>query len=131
MIAAIVPQFFSADMTRTLSYFDAKLGFATQFEYGDPTFYAGAIRDGLSIFFRYVEKPPVLPDNKYDDELLDAYIRVEDINALHAEFARRGAEFSREIADRPWGFTEFVVRDCDGRLLCFGQATELADGRGA
>ena len=21
----------------------------------------------------------------------------------------------------PWGFREFVVKDCDGRLLCFGE----------
>ena len=49
MIAAIVPQFFSSDLKKTLAYFDDQLGFETQFEYGDPTFYAGALRDGHSI----------------------------------------------------------------------------------
>ena len=125
MIAAIAPQFFSTDLRRTLASYDAQLGFATQFEYGDPIYFAGAIRDGLSIFFRHVLEPPVLPADKYDQELLDAYIRADNITALHEEIRERGAEFHRDLAAMPWGFTEFVVEDCDGRLLCFGQATEL------
>ena len=123
MIAAIVPQFFTADMRKTLSFYSEQLGFETQFEYGDPIFYAGAIRDGLSIFFRHIDHVSPVPDEKYRDELLDAYIRTEDISGLHAEYAARGVAFFRDISERPWGFTEFVVRDIDGRLLCFGQAT--------
>lgn len=131
MIAAIVPQFFTADLKRTLASYDEQFGFETQFEFGEPSFYAGAIRDGQSIFFRLVDEPPALPVNKYDDELLDAYIRVENITALHAELSDRGAAFVRNYEAMPWGFTEFVVKDCDGRLLCFGQATELVEGTGS
>jgi hypothetical protein len=29
-------------------------------------------------------------------------------------------EFTRELADTPWNSREFVVKDCDGRLLAFG-----------
>lgn len=126
MIAAIVPQFFSSDLHKTLAYYRDTLGFETQFEYGEPAFYAGAIRDGLSIFFRHLDAPPPLPPNKFDHELLDAYLRVEDIARLHDEFAGRGVTFFRDMAAMPWGFTEFVVRDVDDRLLCFGQDTELA-----
>ena len=123
MIAAIVPQFFSSDLKRTLTYFDEQLGFETQFEYGSPSFYAGAIRDGMFIFFRHIDELPPMAPNKYDDELLDAYLRVESVKALYQEFAGRTVEFHRELADMPWGFTEFVVKDLDGRLLCFGQQT--------
>jgi len=37
------------------------------------------------------------------------------------------ADMARTLAlvDRPWGLTEFVVKDCDGHLLCFGQ--DIAD----
>lgn len=124
MIAAIVPQFFTDNIKATLEYYDRQLGFETQFEFGDPVFYGGAIRDGLSLFFRHVlEMPPVAP-NKYRDELLDAYIRVTDIHGLYEEYSKTDALISRQIGSKPWGFTEFVVRDVDGRLLCFGQATE-------
>ena len=124
MIAAIVPQFFSTDIKKTLTYFDSQLGFETQFEYGDPTFYAGAIRDGQSMFFRHTDVVPPTSSDKYENELLDAYLRVEGVNQLWEEFGSRKVEFHRELAEMPWGFTEFVVKDIDGRLLCFGQALE-------
>lgn len=125
MIAAIVPQFFSSDLKSTLGYFNERLGFDTQFEYGNPVIYAGAIRDGLSIFFRHTDELPPKAPNKYDDELVDAYLRVEGIKQLYREYSDSGVEFHRELSDMPWGYTEFVVKDSDGRLLCFGQATEL------
>lgn len=127
MIAAIVPQFFSTDLERTLLFYRTKLGFETQFEYGDPVFYAGAIRDGHSFFFRHVDHAPPRADEKYEQEWLDAYIRVIDTRALYAEFTDRNANIFRDLAEMPWGFTEFVVKDCDGRLLCFGQLTDPDD----
>ncbi len=43
-----------------------------------------------------------------------------DAGALHAEYAARGVEFARQVDNMPWGSREFVVKDCDGRLLAFG-----------
>jgi len=124
MIAAIAPQFFTSDLATTLRYYQDKLGFETQFTYGEPAFYAGAIRDGFSIFFRCTDAPLPQSREKYTEELLDAYIRVERIDELFAEYQSRGVAFAREIAFMPWAFREFVVKDCDGRLLCFGQSSE-------
>ena len=31
-----------------------------------------------------------------------------------------GVEFTRALGDTPWRSREFVVKDCDGRLLAFG-----------
>ena len=45
---------------------------------------------------------------------------VEDADALYAEYAAKGVEFVRELANTPWHSREFVVKDCDGRLLAFG-----------
>jgi hypothetical protein len=45
---------------------------------------------------------------------------VEDVDKLYAEFAARGIEFTRGLANTPWHSREFVVKDCDGRLLAFG-----------
>jgi hypothetical protein len=53
-------------------------------------------------------------------ELLDAYLFVENADALHAEYAANAVEFARELANMPWHSREFVVKDCDGRLLAFG-----------
>lgn len=127
MIAAIVPQFFTQDLPATQAYYADKLGFEKQFAYGEPAFYGGSIRDGLSIFFRHLDQVPPMPAEKYELELLDAYIRVHDAKALFGEHTRSGVEFHRTIADMPWGFKEFVVKDLDGRLLCFGEPAEGED----
>jgi uncharacterized glyoxalase superfamily protein PhnB len=52
--------------------------------------------------------------------LLDAYLFVEDADALCAEYAAQGVEFTCELGNMPWHYREFVVKDCDGRLLAFG-----------
>jgi uncharacterized glyoxalase superfamily protein PhnB len=48
------------------------------------------------------------------------YLVVEDADALYAEYAAQGVEFTRGLGNMPWHKREFVVKDCDGRLLAFG-----------
>jgi uncharacterized glyoxalase superfamily protein PhnB len=45
---------------------------------------------------------------------------VEDADTLYAEYAAQGVEFTRGLGNMPWHKREFVVKDCDGRLLAFG-----------
>jgi uncharacterized glyoxalase superfamily protein PhnB len=70
---------------------------------------------------RYLGHPPPTANPvKYRDELLDAYLFVEHADALYAEYAAQGVEFTRGLGNMPWHKREFVVKDCDGRLLAFG-----------
>ena len=119
MIRRIAPQFFTLDISVTLAYYQDKLGFACLGTWQNPPIYAIVARDEQAIHFRCAEPPLANPD-KYPDELLDAYVVIEDVDALYAEYAARGVEFTRELADTPWQSREFVVKDCDGRLLAFG-----------
>lgn len=121
MITAIIPQFFTADLEATLRYYQNQLGFKIQFVHGEPAFYAGMIRDGQSLFFRVVDSMPIPPLTKFEEEHLDAYIQVDQIDDLYTEYQSRNVTFVREIGTTPWGVREFVVKDGDGRLLCFGQ----------
>jgi uncharacterized glyoxalase superfamily protein PhnB len=118
MIRRIVPQFFTLDIPGTVAYYEAKLGFKCLGTWQDPPVYAIVARDEQAIHFRCAE-PPAANPNKYSDELLDAYILIEDADALYAEYAARGVEFARELANMPWRSRGFVVKDCDGRLLAF------------
>jgi hypothetical protein len=68
---------------------------------------------------------PTANPNKYSDKLLDAYILIEDADALYAEYAARGVEFTRELANMPWHLREFVVKDRDGRLLALARTCSL------
>jgi catechol 2,3-dioxygenase-like lactoylglutathione lyase family enzyme len=119
MINRIAPQFFTVDIPRTLAYYEAKLGFKCVGTWQDPPVYAIVARDQQAIHFRYAEPPTAHPD-KYSEELLDAYVTVGDIDSLYAEYAARSVEFTRGLANMPWDVREFVVKDCDGRLLAFG-----------
>jgi uncharacterized glyoxalase superfamily protein PhnB len=119
MLRQIAPQFFTTDIPATLAYYQDKLGFQCLGTWHDPPVYAIVARDGHKIHFRCAPPPTPNPD-KYADELLDAYVRIEDADALYAEYTARGVEFTRGLADMPWNSREFVVKDCDGRLLAFG-----------
>jgi uncharacterized glyoxalase superfamily protein PhnB len=119
MIRQIAPVFFTADLAGTLTYYGDKLGFACVGIYGHPPFYAIVARDEHAVHFRSVDATTVHPE-KYAEELLDAYLLVEDADSLYAEYVGKGVECARELGDMPWGLREFVVKDCDGRLLAFG-----------
>jgi uncharacterized glyoxalase superfamily protein PhnB len=119
MIRQIVPLFFTTDIPATLAYYKDKLGFESLGTWQEPPVYAMVARDHHAIHFRCAEPPTANPD-KYSYELLDAYLHVEDADALYSEYAARGVEFTRNLANMPWKSREFVVKDCDGRLLAFG-----------
>lgn len=119
MIRQVVPVFFTMDIAPTLTWYREKLGFQCLSTWQDPPVYAIVARDDHAIHFRCAAPPTPNPE-KYEDELLDAYLFVQDADALYREYAAQGVEFTRGLANTPWGCREFVVKDCDGRLLAFG-----------
>jgi len=119
MIRQIAPLFFTRDIPGTLAYYQDKLGFKCLGTWQDPPVYAIVARDQHAIHFRCAE-PPTANPNKYPDELLDAYVFIEDADALYAEYSSQGVEFVRGLGNMPWSCREFVVKDCEGRLLAFG-----------
>jgi catechol 2,3-dioxygenase-like lactoylglutathione lyase family enzyme len=119
MIRQIAPVFFTMDIPATVAYYKDKLGFECLGTWQDPPVYAILARDQHAIHFRCAEPPTPNPD-KYPDELLDAYLFVENADILYAEYSARDVEIVRELGNMPWRSREFVVKDCDGRLLAFG-----------
>jgi uncharacterized glyoxalase superfamily protein PhnB len=119
MIRQIVPVFFTSDIPKTVAWYGEKLGFACLGTWQDPPVYAIVARDGRAIHFRCAAPPTANPE-KLEDELLNAYLYVEDADALYAEYAGKGVELARGLGNMPWRCREFVVKDCDGRLLAFG-----------
>src|SRR5579864_7078047 len=101
MIRQIAPQFFTSDIPATLAYYKDKLGFECLGTWQDPPSYAIIARDHCAIHFRCAAPPTANPD-KYDDELLDAYLHIEDADAQYAEYAAKSVEFTRELGNTPW-----------------------------
>ncbi len=73
MVRQIAPLFFTMNIPATLAYYRDKLGFECVGTWHDPPVYAIVARDQHAIHFRCAEPPTANPD-KYQDELLDAYI---------------------------------------------------------
>ncbi|MEJ7622643.1 MAG: VOC family protein [Pyrinomonadaceae bacterium] len=53
-----------------------------------------------------------------------AHVMVENIDEVNAEFKANGAEFTQNIANKPWGIREFSVSTPDGHRLTYGQIIE-------
>lgn len=88
MVRQIAPVFFTMDIPATLAYYEEKLGFECLGTWQDPPVYVIVARDQQVIHFRGAE-PPTANPNKYLDELLDAYLLVQDANMLPAVSRRR------------------------------------------
>ena len=54
----------------------------------------------------------------------DAYLWIDDVDSLYAEYKSKGVKIVRGVCDQPYGCRDFDVEDCNGYRLCFGQNLE-------
>jgi catechol 2,3-dioxygenase-like lactoylglutathione lyase family enzyme len=111
---------FVSDFEASRRYFEAVLGFATVFTYGEPPFFGQMARDGVPLNLRYVCDPVFAGDIREREDLLAATVGVSGVKALFEEFKAKGAQFHQGIKRHPWGAIDFVVKDPDGNLISFG-----------
>ncbi len=113
------PQLFVADVTASAAWFARVLGFETVYLYGTPPYYGLVRRDSALLNLRHVDTSPWRDGRRDAEELLSAWIEVADIVALHDAMLAAGADIAVPPQPKPWGHTEFIVRDPDGNLICF------------
>lgn len=53
-----------------------------------------------------------------------AYVDVQNIDDLYAEFSRKEVEVFGKPEDKPWGQREFGIRTVDGHRITFGQPVQ-------
>lgn len=109
------------DLARTAAYYRDVLGFAVH-DMGDPG-WCWLERDACVIMAG--ECPDALAPAALGDHSYFAYVALDEgLDALHAEYAARGADFIKPPRDEPWGMREFGVRSVDGHRLMFGQSLD-------
>ena len=120
---AISPFFIVGDAGRSIAFYCDRLGFSVLFqEPADDPFFAIIARDGAQLFLKSQDGIAALPNNRRHPELRwDAYVHAPDPDALAADFARRGAEFSSTLQDTHDGLRGFEITDPDGYVLFFGR----------
>ncbi len=120
-LTGISPVLLVADLDRSVDYFQERLGFDCQVS-GDPPNFATASRDAATILLALAaDSERIVPNWKIVHNIWNAYIRVDDVDAVYAEVQERGAEIDYTIYDAPHGFREFGVQDPDGHDIAFGQ----------
>jgi predicted enzyme related to lactoylglutathione lyase len=124
---SIAPYFLVDDVVASANFYRNKLGFHYERFWGDPPAFCIVKRSGIVIMLSQLEtKGLIRPNSKAvaDGDAWDAYVWVEDADALYAEFKGKGAKIVRDLCDQPYGCRDFDVEDCNGYRLCFGHDTE-------
>ncbi len=120
---AISPCFIVSNVDGTIAFYRDKLGFETRFREPDPDpFFAIIGRDGAQLFVKSDKDVLPLPNHKRHHYMRwDAFVYAPDPDALAAEFAADGAEFSAPLEDTHDGLRGFEISDPDGYILFFGR----------
>ena len=87
---------------------------------GDPGGVYGIVRrDGIEIHFQFRRDVPRDGVHR-TGEACDVYVRVPDVEAVHAELTRRGAQVEGPPRNAFYGLRELRVEDLNGYRLTFG-----------
>lgn len=104
------------DVARTATWWIEVMGFALQMQ---PDGWRFVGRDDCTIMLG--ECPDAVPVADLGDHQYFGYIRMDDIDAYHAEIAGRAVDIMFGPVDRPWGMREMAVRTPDGHRVMFAQ----------
>jgi catechol 2,3-dioxygenase-like lactoylglutathione lyase family enzyme len=118
-IKAAIPVLFVSNVLSSAEFFRDKLGFTVDFLNGNPAFYGGVSRDGVTLHLRFVREPVITQELRQKEELLAAFVKVENIKALFEEYKTKGAPFVGTLHEEAWGGPTFTLRDLDGNWVCF------------
>jgi catechol 2,3-dioxygenase-like lactoylglutathione lyase family enzyme len=127
ILTSISAQLFVADIQASCVFYTDKLGFALDFVYGDPPFYAQVSRDNAKLSLRHMDEPVFAGDIREREGLLSASITLADvaeINQLFLSYQSLNVSFHQTLKQEPWGATTFVVADPDKNLLLFAGPAE-------
>ena len=113
MFKLVQPIIGTRDIQRAIAFYTCDLGFDLIFsDDSDNPNYAGFRRDAVELHMQF----------QYPHEMSRIRLRfkIEDPDALFAEYAQRGVECSPSgLRDTEWGTREFALYDPDRNALTF------------
>lgn len=129
MLNSVTPFFVVDDLSRTLEFYQSRLGFSVLYKGGDGNgndFWAMLGRDQVTLMFKYIT-PDIHPQpnrSRHEWARWDAYIFTSDPDSLYAEFRAKNVPVHRELANTNDGLRAFEISDNNGYVLCFGRPLE-------
>ena len=119
LLKGATPIVFVSSVQASAAFFRDKLGFHIDFLHGNPPFYGSVSRDGARLHLRFVHETPFIAGIVDREQMICAFVEVEDIKSLYAEYLAAGAEIQGRLRKEPWGGLGFAVRDPDGNPIYF------------
>jgi catechol 2,3-dioxygenase-like lactoylglutathione lyase family enzyme len=120
VLKGALPVVFVSNVQTSAAFFRDKLGFAIDFLHGHPPFYASVSRGTARLHLRFVHEPVItLGAREREEGLLSAFLDVDNIKGLFAEYKVAGVDFVQPLRKEPWGGSAFIVLDPDGNWICF------------
>ena len=118
MVTGSATVFVVGDLAASLAYYRDALGFDVTFVHGEPSYYACLCRDEAGLHLIASAKTKRLPGHGA------ICLFVEDVDAIHAELAARGAKVLMPPQNYAYGMRDFNVADLDGNQLTIGMASK-------
>jgi len=117
MLEGAVPIVHVSESIVAEAFYCGALGFEKRFAYrpspaADPC-YMGVQRDGAVLHLSSFSGDSVAGTA--------VYVRVDNVDALHAEFTAKGIAIALPPTDQTWGNREMYLRDADGNCIRFAQ----------
>ncbi len=120
-ISGIAPFFIVRDAMASINFYRDKLGFNILYqEPAQDPFFVILGRDRAMLMIKRVAARPQPNPERDPDARWDAYLSVQDADALATEFALRGVSFSVPLGNTHEGLRGFELADPDGYVLFFG-----------
>jgi catechol 2,3-dioxygenase-like lactoylglutathione lyase family enzyme len=105
------------ELAKSAAYFVDVLGFSL--EWADADNWRGLVRDGVRLNLGHC--PDSLPAAELGDHSYFGFFTTDNVDALHEEFAGRGALIRSAPSDKPWGWREMAVATPEGHRMMFAQ----------
>ena len=109
------------DVMAAANYYRDQLGFRYSRFWGEPPAFCMAWRNAQCIMLSQTDDHGLIRSLSDVASIWDAYLWVDDLDRLYAEFQQRGATIDTEPFVTDYGVKELTIRDLDGYQLAFGE----------
>ena len=124
----LAPQWIVDNVEETVSFYTENLGFTVDWI---GTLFAIISTGEVTLMIRQLDTNNLKRPNRIPfleagwhtngAEAWDAYIWVDNVEALYDSIKTKKVKIIREIQDSDYGNREFEIEDNNGYILCFGQ----------